>query len=197
MLENLAGGLRTLMCGVFLYAFGGYIHKYNPFEKIRVCFLMIITVMIYAIIYISYYNYIASSIKSYLINVTLKEARGENADDFIQTIIGFGNYEIVPIILAVVLFEIFRRIHIPNNRAINLFGASTFMIYLFHDNAFWYEIWKERNWIEILYNTPFVFCWKLFQWSLFMFVIGIGVYMIYLMLSRIIIKCAVETVNHN
>ena len=31
VLEGLAGGLRTLACGVFLYALGGYIKRYNPF----------------------------------------------------------------------------------------------------------------------------------------------------------------------
>ena len=177
------------MCGVFLYALGGYIRKFNPFERIRVWILIAVPIVVYTFIYVSYYNVTQSNIRSYLINAALKEAKGENVDDFIQSIFGFGNYEIVPIVLAVVLFEIFRRIRIPNNKVINMFGAGTFMTYLIHDNGFWYEIWKERNWIKTLYNTPLVFCWKLIKWSSFIFAVGIATYMAYIGIAKICEKC--------
>lgn len=197
VLESLAGGLRTLVCGIFLYALGGYIRKFNPFERLRGWILIAIPMMVYSLIYVTYYNVTQRNIRSYLINAALKEAKGENVDDFIQSVFGFGNYEIVPLVLAVVMFEVFRRIHIPNNKVINILGAGTFMTYLIHDNGFWYDIWKERNWIKTLHNTPLIFCWKLIKWSSFIFAVGIATYIAYIGIMKICEKCKGIVIKEN
>lgn len=92
---------------------------------------------------------------------------------FFQEIIGFNTNYLVPIVIGILLFELFIRIPIFFNGVANFIGASTLMIYLLHDNSFFYSIWNTQDWITILYYSPislyiktyFVDSRNLFEWS--------------------------------
>ena len=181
MANSLANGLRTLLTGIFLYALGGFIHLYNPFGKIRTYCLYLIIAVSFLFIYISAYNVTQTNIQTYFLN--------ESKDIFIQKIPSFSDYSIIPILVGLSLFEIFRRIHIPCSRMINFVGASTFMVYLLHDNAFAYSLWNTQDWITLLYEHPYIYLFKHLRWAAATFLIGILFYIIYLCLGKALSKC--------
>ena len=164
-------GLRTLSTGIFLYALGGYIQIYNPFKKVRTPIILLLIAAVYVLVFVSSYNNTQARIQYYLIN--------GSKDTFIQSVIGYSNYNLVPIILSISIFEIFRRIHIPNSKIINFIGGSTFMIYLIHDNNFFISVWKSQDWITLLYNSPIGFVIKIICWTIVAFIIGVFAYIIY------------------
>lgn len=181
MANSLANGLRTLLTGIFLYALGGFIHLYNPFGKIRTYCLYLIIAISFLFIYISAYNVTQTNIQTYFLN--------ESKDIFIQKIPSFSDYSIIPILVGLSLFEIFRHIHIPCSRMINFVGASTFMVYLLHDNAFAYSLWNTQDWITLLYEHPYIYLFKHLRWAVATFLIGILFYIIYLCLGKALSKC--------
>nr|MCR4902530.1 acyltransferase [Butyrivibrio sp.] len=150
VLDNIGDGLRTIICGLFMFELGGYIKKYNPFDKIRTVVLILLIIITYGFIYLSYVNNVNDSIHEYIANSV--------TEPFSQPFIRFDNYGIIPVILSVTIFELFRRVKIKNSKIINFLGSSTFMIYLVHDNEFWWNLWKERDWISLLTDTSFGYC---------------------------------------
>jgi len=121
--ESLAGGLRTLLTGIFLYSLGGFIHQFDPFKKIRIYVFFIVILIVNALIWLSGYNNTVNNIQSYI--------QSHSEDPFIQSVPFFDNFSIVIIILAICMFEIFRRVRLPENKIITFLGKTTFMVY--HD----------------------------------------------------------------
>ena len=83
------------------------------------------------------------------------------------------------------------RLHIGSSKIVNFFGAATFMVYLTHDNTFFYAIWSRLNWIQILVNSPVKFVIAHIGMAILTFIFGViifGViiYSLYLGLSKII-----------
>ena len=186
-LNGFISGLRSLACAIFMYALGGFIKRFNPFGSIRLWALIALIVVLYAFIILSYHNNVGNAVNRYLLETA--EADAEKAELFLQPITVYGNYELVPVVLSVVLFEIFRRIRIPANSVINFLGSSTFMIYLFHDNDFWRSIWRESDWIKALSENPTGYLLKLFGWMAFVFATGVLVYALYLGFGRLCSAC--------
>lgn len=180
VLNSLASGLLTFCTGIFLYSLGGYIQRYNPFSKIKTMWLVGFIVVIYLMIYISDYNIIENKIQIYYKN--------KSTDIFIQEIFGVQNHYFIPIAIGTTIFEIFRRMHGFKSRIINYIGASTFMVYLLHDNEFFYGIWNTQDWMTILYYHPCQYILKHLLWALLTFCIGIVAYTIYLLLEKMIIN---------
>lgn len=148
ILTDLTNGLEVLFTGVFLYSLGGYVKKYNPFEKIRTEAIIVLIIGVNLIICGNYYI------------VTINNILNFNYEDgaaFIQSIPEYFNYQFVPIVLGISVFELFRRMKLSYNKVINYLGASTFMIYLFHDNEFFYKIWDMQDWITLLHENVFRF----------------------------------------
>ena len=176
IIQNLGSGLETLCIGVFLYSMGGYIKKYNPLSSIKT-WVIIDTIIITNLIVISnFYMDTANNILAY-------SQTSENI--FIQYIPVYENYQIIPIIIGIASFELFRRIKISNNKIINFIGASTFMVYLIHDNDFVYEIWNSKDWITLLHNNLIKFIVTFGIWVLTTFIIGFILYCIYLLIEKI------------
>ena len=181
LLDDLAKGLRTVVIGIFLYALGGYIRKYNPFEKLRGYVLVLVIVLTNCLIGISYHNTVMGKIQSYFYNQT---TTGAAVTDFTQSIPKFDNYSIVVVIIGVCVFELFRRLKMPEIRVINWIARGTFMIYLLHDNGFAYSIWQTQDWITLLYNDFWGFVLKLGIWTAAVFGIGYAAYLIFVLLSK-------------
>ncbi|MDC7280265.1 acyltransferase [Butyrivibrio fibrisolvens] len=185
LLDDLAKGLRTVVIGIFLYALGGYIKKYNPFEKIRGYVFVLTIILTNVLIGISYHNTAIGKIQAYYYN---QSTTGAQVTDFTQSIPKFDNYSIVVVIMGVCLFELFRRIHLPELKILNSIAKGTFMIYLLHDNGFAYSIWETQDWITLLYNDFWGFMIKLGLWTAGVFVVGLIAYWIFLLLGFIIKK---------
>jgi hypothetical protein len=182
VLNSLAHGLRTLLTGVFLYALGAYIQLYDPFKKVRTYVFFLVIGLTYVMIYISGYNNAQNDIKNYFLNYIA----GDKGQVFIQDITKYNDSSIVVIIIGLAMFEIFRRIKMPSNRCINFLGKSTFMIYLIHDNPFFYSIWGNKDWITALFDSPAGFIGSLLKWSMATFLTGVAVYITYLLVGKIL-----------
>ena len=111
VIDNLANGLRTTLTGGFLYALGGYIQKYDPFKILRFSSLCLIMAVVYILIYVSSYNTTMNNIEYYMYF--------GNHGEFYQVLPSFDNYSIIVIVMGIILFEMFKRIRIPQSSIIN------------------------------------------------------------------------------
>ncbi|MGN8886881.1 acyltransferase family protein [Blautia sp. HCP28S3_G10] len=169
--ENLTSGLSILITGYFLYSLGGYIRKYDPFARVRKLVFIVLILITYLLIFLSSYNTTVNAIQDYLSK--------ESNDMFYQNIQSFSNYSIVIMIISVCVFELFKRLQIPQNKIINYLGATTFMTYLLHDNSFSYSIWNTQDWITLLYYKPILCLIKIAGWALVFLASGVVAYSIY------------------
>ena len=185
LLDDLASGLRTVVIGIYFYALGGYIKKYNPFDRIRGYVFILVIVLTNCLIGISYYNNVIGKIQAYYYNQTIP---GALITDFTQSIPRFENYSIVVVVLGICTFELFRRLRLPNLKFLNALARGTFMIYLLHDNGFSYSIWETQDWITLLYNDFWGFMSKLFTWVLAIFVCGLMAYFVFLLIGKLLSK---------
>lgn len=171
LISNLVGGLEVVITGVFLYSLGAYISKYNPFNNIRLCVLFLIVIIINALVV---GNFLISTLNHIL------EFDSSLGQKFTQLIPSYANNQIVPLLLGITIFEIFRRIDIKCNKLINFIGASTFMIYLVHDNNLIYSFWNTMDWITPLHENIIEFLFTYLIWMLLTFLFGLLVYCLYL-----------------
>lgn len=168
--------LRILATGILLYAGGGYIRAYDPFKKIKVYVIILIWIAVYGLVFLSYYNMVQIKIQDY--NLT--------GNSFTQTyIMSFHDFSIVTITLGISLFELFKRIKIPNNRIINFLASATLTVYFFHDNSFFYSIWNMQDWMVLLINSPCAFVLKLLLWGFATYIFGMIIYLLYLGIGRL------------
>lgn len=178
--DGLTQDLRTLLNGVFLYALGGSLRRYELLCRIRNYVFFLVMAVTYFLVNLSAYNQTQNNIENYI--------RNNSDGDFLQSIPGFPNYSIAVIIIGVCMFEIFRRIRIPQSKFLNYIGQATFMCYLIHDNSFFYSIWGTQDWITLLYYHPYKFLLKIFVWASAVFVCGVAAYTFYIILTKLFAK---------
>lgn len=188
LLDDLAKGLRTVVIGVFLYSLGGYIKKYNPFEKVRGYVIFLVIILINILIGISYHNIVMGKIQAYYYNQTVQSIP---ATEFTQSIPKFDNYSIVVVILGICIFELFRRINLPSLKILNGIAKATFMIYLIHDNGFAYSLWETQDWVTLLYEDFWGFMAKLGIWTLGVFITGLVAYYLFVLGEKLLKKCKI------
>ena len=177
IIANLAGGLEIVCTGIFLYSLGGYIRKYNPFDSFRLWAVLATVIVINIIIIGNFYITTAANILTY------DASKGEL---FIQNIGGYSNNQLVPLILGIAIFELFRRMQIPGSRVLTFLGSSTFMVYLIHDNAFVHKLWHSKDWVTLLHeNTP-LFLATYGTWTLITFAAGVVCYSIFIIGSKLL-----------
>ena len=184
LLNGVTGDLVILITGVFLYSLGGYIRRYQPFARVRTWAIFGVILGIYALLFLSTYAGVQNRIQDYY--------REASTDPFIQYIPNVGDNSIVAILLGVSLFELFRRIKMPCCRVINYLGGATFMIYLFHDNSFFYSLWDRQDWITLLNEHPMGFLLRYGAWTVRTFLYGFIAYLGYRLLRRICRKAGFQ-----
>lgn len=172
LLYTISEELIVLVTGIFLYSLGGYIRLYNPFSKIRMYVLPFILVVCFVIVCISAHN------------ITYNNIQTCTAKTFNQDILQFSDFNILPLICGITLFEMFRRINISHSKLINFIGSSTFIVYLIHDNEFFYSFWNANNWIPTLYKNPAMYYLEYFVLIILTFTIGIIMYTFYTLLMN-------------
>lgn len=178
-------GLRMLCAGVFCYLWGGYCKKYNPLERIKFITFILFIAMIYILIWISYYNAVHESLAFY--------HHIDQGGTFIQPseTSAYPDYGIVPISLSIIIFELFRRIKIRSNAAINYISSASFMVYLVHDNEFIRNYWTfKEDLAALLYESPVQFCIKLGGRALLTYAVGVVAFSIYQGLMRLVKRYA-------
>ena len=180
ILSNLCGGLDVIATGIFLYSLGGYIRKYNPFENIRLWAVLAVILLTDLIVIGNFYIHTASNILEY-------DAAGGGA--FVQSIPEYANNHLFPLLLGIAVFELFRRIKLPRNGMINFIGASTFMVYLLHDNELVYKAWCRQNWITLLHENMISFLMIYMIWILITFSAGSLSYCIFLLGGSLLRLC--------
>ena len=157
-------GLDQIISGVFLYLLGGYIHLYDPFQRIKKRYMLFIIAFSFAIMSVSYYLYAINSINQAI----------EKHETYKQVIHGYGEYSVLCLLVGVMLFEIIRKLNIHNSRIINYTASATFIIYLVHDNDYMRELFYKIKWVELLYRRDyFQFVLSLVVVVLCVFIIGV------------------------
>ena len=178
--DMLAGGFSIILTGVFLYSLGGYIKRYDPYGNIRLPVIFAVIVAMYGLLCVATYDTAINKIITYTWN--------KDTSEFTQSIPEVANNYIIPIVTGVAIFEIFKRIPASNSKVVNYLGASTFMVYLVHDNAFFYSLWYTQDWISLLYLSPIKYICKHALWTLGAFAVGVAAYSLYLLLAKLVKK---------
>lgn len=169
--DALASGLGIVLTGLLLYAAGGFIKRFDPFRKIKSSVFAGVIVLLNGLVLLSGYNLTESKIIAHI--------RQGLDKPLIPVIPGYDNTSVVVILIALCLFELFRRLSLPENRVIAFLGKATFMIYLLHDNNLFYGLWNHRNWIATLAQSPVLFLLHLIKWASFTFLLGVLAYGMY------------------
>lgn len=178
VLEGLADGLQILGVGVFYYALGGFIRRYDPFSMVKTWAVLALMAGLNGLVLVSYHNHVLTDIEEYL--------TGDQSELFVQDLGSFPEYSFVAIILATCLFVLFLRLHIRSNPVINYLGNATFMIYLLHDNEFFYGLWNRTDWVTLFAKDPLSFAWHLLAWVFGIFALGTIVYSLYLLCVKVL-----------
>jgi len=182
LLDTVASGFRSYLTGIFLFSFGGFIRKYDPLSKVRLpCFLAVILIGFY-FIFLSSRNQVLTPYSNFIGNPDISV--------FSFGITNFPEYNILIILFGVSLFELFRRIKLVSIKAINYLSSATFMVYLIHDNAFFYSIWITQNWAPLLAEDLVGFFTKLCIWVFAVFVVGVLSYLVFEAVSKLCKKFA-------
>lgn len=178
MMDDWMMDFRRFITGIMIYCLGGYIKKYDPFKKVKSCILVLLIALVFAFLWLSYYNTSINTInQSKIEGITLQ-----------QNVDVFKVYSIVPLLISIMIFELFRRIKIKSNQLINSFAASSFMVYILHDNTFMRAVANEYDLISF-FNEHTLACvafW--FGCSVALFIIGFLIHLVYSKLLSFIIK---------
>ena len=171
LLDSLAGGLRTLAAGILCYAGGGFLRKFNPLGRVRAWVLVLVVLVVYALMGLSYYDAVTTTVDGYLL--------GDRSGLYMQPLGTniYSEWGIAPIALGVSIFELFRRLKLKPSRIINGIASATFMIYLIHDNELMRNFWKHRvDLVTLLYRTPQKFCLAMALRVLSVLAMGLAAY---------------------
>ncbi len=180
LISNFGNGLEKVCTGVFLYSLGGYIRKYNPFRVIKLWGVAAIIVFMNIIVIGNFCISFANSILEY-------NQSPENM--FTQSIPTYTTNQIIPIIIGIATFELFRRMKISNNRVVNFIGASTFMVYLIHDNVLFYKLWNSLDWMQLLHENVILFFGAYITQTSVTFAAGFLCYCVFVISGKIFDYC--------
>ena len=113
----------------------------------------------------NYYNNTKNNAQKFILNQT--------TGIFLQRVTAYKRYDIIPMILAILFFELFRRLKIANISMINKAGAATFMVYLVHENSFVLSIYQNYDWIYLLNSSLFLYLFTMLAVAIAIFFVGI------------------------
>ena len=176
MLNDISDVLPMIVIGMLMYLIGGYIKLYNPLEKMKTLFIVIVLVLVNGLMVLSYL-------------IDNNNALNNVKATFYQKIYSYEEYAICCIIISVCLFELFRRLKMPSSRVINYIAAASFMVYLIHDNPFCRNLLKEVEWVKMLYEQDYGnFFLMIGLVILIAFAVGIIAYFIYGIVAKAVKK---------
>ena len=156
LLEGLASGLNTAVTGIFFFLMGGYIARFNPFKKFKAFTFSLGIAAAYAVWFLSQYNRVSQKIDEYI--------KSGNTY-FVRTVEETAVYSIFVVIIVICLFELFRRINILYNAAVNFVGKSTLMIYFVHESGFFKMFYYDEPWMDTLTTNVPQYCLMWLKWG--------------------------------
>ena len=173
-------GLDGIASGVFIYMLGGYIKKYDPFQKVNGWIAFLVIVFSFIVMGFSYYLYTANNINAAILGN--KEAY--------NTVIGeYSEFSITCLAVGVSLFELIRRFKIKDSFVINYIASATFLIYLIHDNSYVHGLFYKIDWVDMIYNKEYG---KLLLYLALIiigiFILGVVLYSIYNLIMSLLHK---------
>jgi len=176
LFNNISGNLTLAIAGLLFYMVGGYIRLYNPLKRVRTIAIIAVIAMMYLLWFISFYNNTMSNI-----------AKFENglSETFAQSIFGPENNSILVIIIAISIFELFKRINIGNIKIINFISSATLMIYIIHDHEFAYSLYRLIDWQIIFRLSPVKVVLVIAVGAFAIYLFGFSVYLLYLLTGKL------------
>ncbi|MCR5185665.1 MAG: acyltransferase family protein [Clostridia bacterium] len=172
---SISANLVVVVTGLFLYCLGGYIKKYECFNKISTGTILIVILITVLLMILSYRNTTLNDINTCLIN---------GVPEYHQTIRLYEEYSIVCIVIAVCTFELFKRIKIKNYSTVNSLASATFMVFLMHDNELARSIYRNVKWIEPYHENIVLFFAMLIGIVAVLYIVGVVAYFIYERLTK-------------
>lgn len=185
ILKRLIGGgdyLARAVMGVFLYLIGGYIKRYNPFKDIKITAIFAAIILAFLFLFLGFYNNTMSNIAKF--------ENGANSN-FSQAVVLTGDLSTFTVMIAVSVFELFRRLDIGQRKLINKIAAATVMIYIVHDVEFTYSFCRMINWPQMLHQSVIKTVALLLIVTMIIFFYGFCVYLLQKMLMRTVRKFAI------
>jgi len=173
-------GARILLAGIWLYSLGGYMSLYHPFQKVRTIYLWLILICCGGFLVVSGYNYRGTHIEQYIMD--------GGTGEFSQVIAEFQNFSFIVLVTSVLICELFLRLKMKYHAWINTLAKSVFMVYLIHDNTFFYRVWNLTDWIPLLHNHTFQFVMMILLWAVGVYVIGTVIYGLYVLICGKLLK---------
>lgn len=167
---------RQLIGGVCVYLIGGFFRKYKPLVNVKVYKLLVIILVVYIIVIISYYYNTVNIITDYTC--------GKQQLVFYQECSYYDDYNAVPVIIGVCLFEIFRRIDIGASRIIGGIADSTFFVYLLHENYLFRTLLIKIDWITDIHGNILIFFLRQVEILFLLFVAGIVTNIVFKTLNK-------------
>lgn len=114
--------------------------------------------------FFSYYNFTIGNIN---------QAIQDNSENFTQTFVLYFEYEPHLVVISILIFELFRRIKIKNNRLINYIASSAFMVYIIHNNNFMKQIYLKIDFLNSYYYNFSKFILMIIVFIIAIFAIGV------------------------
>ena len=173
LITDLSPRLQVLTVGVFFFCLGGYLRKYEPFRRVRSSALTLTILACYGLAFFSYRTR------------TLSLIQADPSTPFLQVIPSYSTNSILVVLISVAFFERFRRLRVPDSRAIAFLGKAVFMVYVVHENRLVWNLWSKTDWVRLLYDRPGAFCLRLVLGSLCMFGVCVLAYVLYLGFIRL------------
>ncbi len=176
--DGISVNLSTLLTGILFYALGGFLRKYNPFNKVKSVWIIVFIIISYGIIALSYRNYVLADIN----------LQRRVTDVYHQSFVLYTEYSVVIIFLSICIFELFSRMKIKNNVVVNYIASSTFIIYMLHDNIFTRQLWLLMDWIKPYYNNIAKFMFMITVNVITVIAIGTVIYTVYYLIDTLLKK---------
>ena len=175
--------ILRMITGVFFYMVGGYIRIYDPMKNIKSIAIIAVIAITYIFLFFSFYNNTMSNITKF---------KNEINTSFSQSLLDVGNASIFVVVIAIAVFELFKRINIGNIKIINFISSAVLMIYIVHVNEFMYSFYRLVNWTSLLYSSPIKALFVILIFGCIVFIFGFVVYLLYMLTSKIISKIATK-----
>ena len=167
-MESVGESLSIVLTGLLLYSLGGYIKKYNPFKNVKSWVFILLIIMSFAFMALSYRNFVIADINNSIANGC-----------YYQNIYLYSERSLVCLIISVCLFELFARIKMKPNNIINYVASSTLITYMIHDNDLVHKLFLKIDWINIYYYNVFKLLLLVVIITVFIVVVGVLLQTIY------------------
>ncbi len=175
ILNGFIAGFDILFAGLFYYCLGGYINKYKLFKNLKMKQLFICLCILLILAALNYRSLVLKDIY---------EKLGNGINYYYQLNVWSSECDIFTISISILLFGIFSKMKIDNNKIINYVSSSTLLIYVIHDCDFSWFLMSKINFVYLLHDNMAMFYIDAALLISFIFMIGIVINIIYNLLIK-------------